>query len=55
MEMFITCFSGEDKDAVPAILAKCGTVGVISVTANVAPMLVQQACKFALHNQVIAN
>lgn len=43
--------SGEDDQAIPAIL-KSGTVGVISVTANVAPSLVQKACDFALKKMV---
>lgn len=54
VELSATCksgfriFSGEDAQAIPAILCGSGTIGVFSVTANVAPHLVQMACQLAL-------
>src|SRR5258708_11583520 len=43
-------YSGEDATALPLIL--CGGHGVISVTANVAPKLMQQMCAAALVRDV---
>src|SRR5690242_6240150 len=43
-------YSGEDATALPLIL--CGGHGVISVTANVAPKLMQQMCAAALVGDV---